>query len=631
MVDRAPAQLQTAPTPAISRLPVGLLKRACACGNHSGSGGECAECRKKREGTLQRAAVHPGPAPEVPPIVQDVLRSPGQPLDASTRAFMEPRFGHDFSGVRVHTDGRAAQSAAAVNARAYTVGPDVVFGAGQYGGEKLLAHELAHVIQQSRGGTRQPSPLPGDRFERDAERAAGAFSSGDTRIQVHEAGAWGIARSPLSITQTLNPRQMSPEARAQEIDEINRWLKDAANRSDTRRADLEQMLTTLSSIQLGEQALNPVASSATVKPKPTPMGELLPPPRTPFEAQAQKAGYRRIRDPQTGQVIGYLYNSGGLTWVVDIEGHGTSIGEIPIESDAISPIDLIPFELVGSLVATAGKLALRSAAKGVGKVVAKEAVKVGAEDVAKAGVDAAAQTALKAGSKAATKDVVENAATSVLKREVLKSGGDEVGKVAAEAATKDVAETAAKDTATTGAKDTATTGSKDATKETAQTAASKPAEPKAHWDLPTDKRGLSIENAIGKLYRTLGQIRRMPKNFKGIDFVSGGKTTVLRDASGKRIGELIEDAMGISEKSLDLRGKVVQTAAGMRGTILKHITQLYEFEAYKLEGIEVRSLKDKMLNIWIGPGKPTAAQLQGVAEAIESAKLNNILINITPF
>jgi uncharacterized protein DUF4157 len=88
-----------------------------------------------------------------PPIVHDVLRSPGQPLDTATRAFMEPRFGHDFGAVRVHVDSQAAESADAINARAYTIGRNVVFGASQYQPEKpeggrLLAHELTHVVQQ---------------------------------------------------------------------------------------------------------------------------------------------------------------------------------------------------------------------------------------------------------------------------------------------------------------------------------------------------------------------------------------------------------------------------------------------------------------------------------------------------
>jgi hypothetical protein len=91
-----------------------------------------------------------------PPIVHEALRSPGQALDPATRAFMEPRFGHDFSHVRVHTDELAAESAAAVGALAYTVGPDVVFARAQYSPpsasrRRLLAHELAHVVQQRPG------------------------------------------------------------------------------------------------------------------------------------------------------------------------------------------------------------------------------------------------------------------------------------------------------------------------------------------------------------------------------------------------------------------------------------------------------------------------------------------------
>jgi len=107
-----------------------------------------------RTGLLQRSsASHAGPA-TVPPIVHEVLRSSGQPLDADTRTFMEPRFGHDFSRVHVHTDPKATESARQTNALSYTVGRDVVFASGQYiphssTGLRLIAHELAHVVQQS--------------------------------------------------------------------------------------------------------------------------------------------------------------------------------------------------------------------------------------------------------------------------------------------------------------------------------------------------------------------------------------------------------------------------------------------------------------------------------------------------
>jgi hypothetical protein len=89
----------------------------------------------------------------VPHTVHDVLRSPGRPLDPRTRAFMEPRFGRDFGEVRIHTGANAAASAQAVHALAYTAGYDVVFAHGQFApetgaGRRLLAHELAHVVQQ---------------------------------------------------------------------------------------------------------------------------------------------------------------------------------------------------------------------------------------------------------------------------------------------------------------------------------------------------------------------------------------------------------------------------------------------------------------------------------------------------
>lgn len=121
----------------------------------------CSECEQEQEqdeelrrkpvpATASAGDTSPGVAP---PMVYEVLHSPGEPLDRNTRAFMEPRFGRDFGRVRVHTDRVAARSAEAVAAHAYTVGSDVVFGSGRYAptspdGQRLLAHELAHVVQQ---------------------------------------------------------------------------------------------------------------------------------------------------------------------------------------------------------------------------------------------------------------------------------------------------------------------------------------------------------------------------------------------------------------------------------------------------------------------------------------------------
>jgi len=120
--------------------------------------------------------------------VSEALRSPGHPLDSETRTFFEPRFGQDLSRVRVHTDGRAAESAQAVNALAYTVGRDIVFAGGRYAptsrtGQALLAHELTHVAQQDQGGVNPRRPWlamgPHDApAEREADAAASTMLSG---------------------------------------------------------------------------------------------------------------------------------------------------------------------------------------------------------------------------------------------------------------------------------------------------------------------------------------------------------------------------------------------------------------------------------------------------------------------
>ena len=165
-----------------------MLQRKCDCGNHTMSGA-CDECAKKK-GSLQRKASDHSESSAVPSIVHEVLRSPGQPLDPSTRAFMEPRFEHDFSQVRVHTDARAAESARAVNALAYTIGRDVVLGEGLYrpessAGRSTLAHELTHVVQQQHGET-QTGTAPveigpaGDAYEREADMAAHQVARGES-------------------------------------------------------------------------------------------------------------------------------------------------------------------------------------------------------------------------------------------------------------------------------------------------------------------------------------------------------------------------------------------------------------------------------------------------------------------
>jgi outer membrane protein OmpA-like peptidoglycan-associated protein len=167
----------------------GILQRKCAsCGQHRVAGGGCSDCNREKD-ILQRKSSTADTANDVPTIVHEVLRSSGQPLDEATRAFMEPRFAHDFSQVRVHTDSRATASARAINAFAYTVGRNIVFDAGQWSprsteGRRLISHELAHVVQQSADGA--PSSLqgkltlndPGDNSEREADSIATEIVAG---------------------------------------------------------------------------------------------------------------------------------------------------------------------------------------------------------------------------------------------------------------------------------------------------------------------------------------------------------------------------------------------------------------------------------------------------------------------
>jgi hypothetical protein len=193
-----PASLPARPfTPA----PFGTLQRKCSCGGNASGGGECEACKKKK--TLQLRATAGAQPAIAPPIVHEVLRSPGQPLDAATRTYMEPRFGHDFSKVRVHFNEKAADSARAISAHAYTAGRDVVFGRGQYSpwtqaGRILLAHELAHVVQQgfrdaSSDDRAEVGPV-GDRHEQAADLAAASLG---------EDGARGNGRSSSPVASTL--------------------------------------------------------------------------------------------------------------------------------------------------------------------------------------------------------------------------------------------------------------------------------------------------------------------------------------------------------------------------------------------------------------------------------------------
>lgn len=158
---------------------------------------------------LQRAPANADIPGRVPSTVQNVLASPGKPLDAATRAYMEPRFGHNFSQVRIHDDTQAADSAKAINAQAYTVGRDMVFGARQFSphtsdGRKLLAHELTHVLQQGgtafQAGNALRISAPDDALEHQAEAAAESSTgipSPTNNVRTPAFTSSGVGISPL--------------------------------------------------------------------------------------------------------------------------------------------------------------------------------------------------------------------------------------------------------------------------------------------------------------------------------------------------------------------------------------------------------------------------------------------------
>ncbi|MFJ4573662.1 DUF4157 domain-containing protein [Streptomyces sp. NPDC088846] len=173
------------------------------------------------------------PAPVQRSAVHDVLSRSGRPIDGRLRAEMESRLGEDFSDVRLHTGAAAQRSAAAIGARAYTSGNDVVIGDG--GADKhTLAHELTHVIQQRRGpvaGTENGEGLaisdPSDRFEREAE----AVATEAMRAPARDAGASPLTAAPAGSGTTAAPVQRVDDKKSRQ-QEKDRW-KPGGGTADT--------------------------------------------------------------------------------------------------------------------------------------------------------------------------------------------------------------------------------------------------------------------------------------------------------------------------------------------------------------------------------------------------------------
>ena len=196
----------------VMRIPEPQPQRACACGG--GRPKYLTDLPDHEHERLQPKRVQSSDPEEalVVPIINEVLRSNGKPLNPATRALMEARFGYDFSGVRVHTDAKAAESAQAVRAHAYTVGSDVVFAEGQYDpsgeqGRKLLTHELTHVLQQTGGSNNILETVTKSRqaglFEKEADATSNKAEKADVEmlhrtttpsIQLQRGGSGGQPR-----------------------------------------------------------------------------------------------------------------------------------------------------------------------------------------------------------------------------------------------------------------------------------------------------------------------------------------------------------------------------------------------------------------------------------------------------
>jgi hypothetical protein len=180
--------------------------------------------RKKGEAAFEPPA-HDG---DLAGHVRSTVSTGGRPLDQATRVSLEPQFGYDFSQVRVHTGDQAAQSAETLHAQAYTVGQDIVFGEDAYApqsgaGQRLIAHELAHVVQQSSGpvaGSMMAQGVsisqPSDSFEQAADRAADLAVSGAPAASAAQAPAAGAAPT---VQREEDEEEPLPEEQVAEMPE----------------------------------------------------------------------------------------------------------------------------------------------------------------------------------------------------------------------------------------------------------------------------------------------------------------------------------------------------------------------------------------------------------------------------
>lgn len=266
--------------------------------------------------------------------VEPVLKSGGEPLDSMTRGFMESRFGHDFSSVRVHTGSQAAQSAEAVNARAYTVGSNIVFGSGAFephssSGKQLIAHELAHVLQQSSSVRRMPNVLQ--------------------RKTKNEAAESDTSAAEADTSDSDNvPAEETPAAPSQSLE------------SATARALVEVSDTDVAAESVGAIPSNPVALQETRGGAEEPasangVAEDAISASTEAEADADAPG-SQARDGESAAVAQEYTDTSNVTAAAETAGATAATGTALPESASADPDDDTLTKEADAAAELAGKL-----------------------------------------------------------------------------------------------------------------------------------------------------------------------------------------------------------------------------------------------------------------------------------
>ena len=363
------------------------LQRKCACGSQAIAGGLCSECEQEQRfglaanngsediceqeadriadqmwatpadsgssgvaSPVQRFSAQSNGRMDVAPAsVDQVLAGPGRPLEPALRKDMEQRFGHDFSRVRVHTGEKASELARAVNALAYTVGHDVVFGAAQFapetsGGRRLLAHELVHTIQQgSTPSVAASDPIIsqfGDSSGQAAEMAnATATRATGTPALAADVSASRPATAGLRVARQPAPKPAPPSPCTMNCTDPTFLALPAAGREAQLNTQCPQGFPATGNTFFGQPI--PAVSK-------TLLDKLLA-----AQSQAKRAFCLDGRDPDTTfvltrSIITYATHSPGMKQAVDIDLKGQPYimhekGEADIDKDVGAVYDRIAF------------------------------------------------------------------------------------------------------------------------------------------------------------------------------------------------------------------------------------------------------------------------------------------------